>query len=430
MQGMEGMSGSGALSGMEGMEDMPDMPGMEHEGMESGLSAEEFLRYAVRIVYYFMLLAASGLFLHANLTFINRSAVQQEMLNKWQLYAIRGFMLTAIAHVFLQINDLVTELGGGAEQWSSVLTETTSGRSWAAVLILSLAGFLVLKLPSAAKLLWSLLLLGAESFNGHPAAANERTYAIAADFIHLICASVWTAGIVLLLLLWFKDRKETGRFAERFASIVWLSLLVLIVSGSFMTWAILPSWRYLFHTAWGGFLIAKSAFVLVIVVVGFLLRLRVKRRELPKGSLLKLDGVLLAAVLIAAGVFTTLSPEPYSEPFKYHQMGEKLHYTLSVEPNAIGPNTVTFTVWLPEASGEPQSVELLLQEQGKTGKQSVQVELKKLDLEAEFAFPGFTETNYRATGVDLDSVGDWLAEIVITTKDGESIAREVPFDNR
>ena len=328
------------MPGMEDMSDMPGMPGMDHEGMDSGLTAEAFLHYAVKIIYYLMLLTAAGLFLHAGMMVIHRSAEQTAMLNRWHQNAVRGLMLAAIVHIFLEVSKLVSDLGGGGSEWISVLTDTTAGRSWTAVLVLSLLGFLVLKLPGMVKLLWALLLLGAESFNGHPAAADDRSLAIAADFIHLICAAIWAAGIIMLLLLWYKDRKETGRFAEKFASLVWVSLLVLILTGVFMTWTIIPTWRYLFYTAWGNWLIAKSAVVLIILIVGFLLRRRVKRRELPKGSLLKLDGILLSAVFVAAGVFTSLSPAPHSDPFHYHQMGEKLHYTLSVDPKVLGPNTV------------------------------------------------------------------------------------------
>src|SRR5690606_18912928 len=148
-------------------------------------------------------------------------------------------------------------------------------------------------------------------------------------------------------LFWRADRKEAGRFAERFTSIALISIIILTISGIVMTWLLLPSWLYLLYTAWGKWLLVKAALVLIVIVLGVFLRKRAKRGELPRGTLLKLDGLLMAAIIVIVSIFTYISPEPGNAPLNFHEMGDELHYTLAISPNGPGPNRVSLKVWLP-----------------------------------------------------------------------------------
>lgn len=387
--------------------------------------------YVVRILYYLMLLAVSGAMLLPIL--LPREAIGdnlRKLLLKWNGYGMRGLLLAALLYVFVHANRTMSELGGAGEEWIRLFTETATGQAWLALLGLSLLGFAVIKGNDTVKMIWALLLLAVESFEGHAAATDYATSAIVSDFIHLACASVWVGGVLLLLLFWKADREEAGRFAERFASIAWITIAAATVSGIVMTWLIIPSWLYLLYTDWGNWLIAKAVVVLLVIALGMMLRVRAKRRELQRGILLKLDGVLMSAIIVAAGVFTYVSPMPDSEPLSHHQMGEDIHYTLAISPNAPGPNDVELTLWLPEKSGEPAELALSLISLDKPEKKAIDVWLKPAETDEEdFGFPGFTRHQYAASDIVLPRPGEWKAQLVITEANGEKLEREVIFSN-
>lgn len=393
--------------------------------------APDVLFYAVRILYYFMLMTAGGAML---LSFAipggESGAGQRKLLHTWSGFGMRGLLLAVLLFVFVHANRTVSGLGGGGEAWLKLLTETSTGQAWLGLIVLSFLGFAVIRLNDTVKIIWALLLLAIESFEGHAAASEHATSAIVSDFIHLACAAIWAGGVLLLLLLWKADREEAGRFAERFAAIAWITMAVLTVSGIVMTWLLIPSWLYLLYTDWGNWLAAKALIVLFVIALGTMLRARAKKRELQRGALLKLDGILMVSIIAAAGVITYLSPAPDSEPLHHHEMGEDFHYTLAVSPNAPGPNDVELTIWLPEDSGEPSDLHLSFVSADNPGRKPVEIELKPAESDEEdFGFPGFTRYYYAADGIKLPRPGDWKAKLVVTEADGEKLEREAVFSN-
>ena len=205
--------------------------------------------------------------------------------------------------------------------------------------------------------------------------------------------------------------------------------MMLAVSGALMTVLLLPSWRYLLYTSWGLMLLAKTVLVLFITCAGFLLRRRAKRRMLPSGKLLKLDGLMMGIVLIIASIFTYVSPVPDTEPLSYHKMGEKLHYTIAISPNGPGPNRVSVKVWLPEQLGAPSSVQLLLRSEVYPKRTAIEATLRSGSKENFLSFPGFIETDYLSDNVELWARGAWTAELIITDKSGAVTKELIPFRN-
>ncbi len=397
----------------------------------TGLTVKQAGLYVLRALYYAVLLAASGMMLWVSL--LPQAGKEQHlrgMARSWSLPALRALLLVSMLYVFVNVNDLLQGYSGtDSSEWLRMLTETTTGRSWLGVLLLALLGFIALRLPDPLKASWSLLLLAAEAFNGHVMALSSTTTAILFDFIHLVCGAIWASGVVLLLLYWRTDRKEAGRFAERFAKAAWISILALLLSGIGMTWQLLPSWLYLIYTKWGILLLVKTAVVLLIGATGFMLRRRAKQGKLPTGALLRLDGILLGAVLVLAGALTYISPSPTTEPLSYHRMGDRLHYTLIIHPNGPGPNEVKLKVWLPEQLGEPSDIQLLLLPEGGNRENGVSVALRGDYADDTLAFPGFKETDFVAKDVVLRKRGAWTAELVIVDKAGESYKQTIPFRN-
>lgn len=357
-----------------------------------------------------------------------QSSDPQRMHAKWSLLAVRMLLLVAIVYIFIHFNALMKSLGTSADA-IGVFTETNAGRSWILLLVLAVLGFALLKQNEIVKAVWALLLLGAESFGGHTLALDRSALAIVMNFLHLICSAIWAGGVMLLLLYWYADRKEAGRFAARFTTVAWMTIVLLAVTGILMTVSLLPSWRYLIYSAWGWLLISKAFLVFAVVVVGAFLRMLAKRKEMPRGTLLKLDGALMTAVLLIVGVLTYISPAPNTEPLNYHKMGEELHYTLDISPNGPGPNDVSLKVWLPEDLGEPDEVGLAITPQDRMDQAPIVVNLQMKKTNNDTSFPGFKLTEYKAGKVELPYPGAWKAELVITDVDGQVTAETITFRN-
>lgn len=397
-------------------------------GYSGGATGGQSLLYIIRAVYYIALMAATGTMLWSVALPFAFGSDPQRMHAKWSLLAVRTLLLTAIVYIFIHFNALMNSLGTSVDA-IGVFTETNAGRSWIALLVLAVLGFVILKQNEIVKAIWALLLLGVESFGGHTLALDDSALALIMNFLHLSCSAIWAGGVMLLLLYWFSDRKEAGRFAARFTTVAWITIVLLAVTGIIMTVFLLPSWRYLLYSNWGWLLMAKALLVLAVVVVGAFLRVRAKRKEMPRGMLLKLDGILMIAVLLIVGVLTYISPAPDTEPLNYHKMGEELHYTLDITPNGPGPNEVSLKVWLPEELGEPEAVSLSITSQKRPDKTPIIVNLLPKETNNDSSFPGFKLTEYKASKVELPYPGAWQAELIITDIDGQTTAETIPFRN-
>lgn len=401
----------------------------ENSGVE-GATAAQIIFFTARALYYFAFMLASGIMLWSVVIPVDKDSAARRLLIKWEVNAMRMLLLAALLFVFTHISELLKGYDGGSpNEWFRLLTETSTGQSWLAILVLSLLGFAALRLPDSFKVIWALLLAAAESFNGHIMALPDNTLAVLFDFLHIVCSALWAGGLLLLLMFWRTDRKEASRFAERFTKIAWLTILVLTASGIGMVVLLLPTWLYIIYTSWGIMLLVKAVLVLLIACTGFLLHKRAKQGKLPSDKLLKLDGLLMAMVLIIVSIFTYLSPVPNTEPLSYHKMGDKLHYTIQIKPNGPGPNRVNLKIWLPVQLGAPASVTLRLHVVDAPNRPAVEVPLRADSGEDYLSFPGFTETDYESDKVELSTRGKWEAELIIKDQSGAETKELIPFRN-
>lgn len=404
--------------------------GHAHGGTEDGekLTAGQLLFYAVRFLYYAALLYAAGVMMwHSGVNPGN--ALQRGRLEKCGLLAARALLLAVLLHVFTEADRLMEGQQGGGTEWLRLFTETNVGRSWIALVALALLGFAALKLPDPAKAVWALLLLAAESWNGHPLASPNATASVLLDFAHLISAALWAGGLLVMLAFWREDRKEAARFAETFSRTATVAMAALIATGAGTAATLLPGWSSLLYTSWGRLLVAKTALAAAVVVVGILLRLRAKRRKLPSKPLLAADVTLLAAITVIAGLFTYMTPVPAGEPLAYHQMGDTRHITVNLSPNAVGHNTFTVKVWLPETAGEPRQVRLVLHASGRAGKAPIEVPLAPYEDTSYESFEGFNRYSYRAEKFVLADPDDYEAELTIVDGSGRQTDERIPFRN-
>ena len=154
---------------------------------------------------------------------------------------------------------LVVLLSGKVRQWS-LQVDGGAARSWWAGWILLTVG-----------------LLATHSFTGHAAVASPRGLGLLNDVVHLVFASVWFAGIVILAVLlpdaWrAKDDGERlallGPVVFRFSKVALVSITIVAITGtlnSFMNVAFLND---MVDTAYGISLTVKIVFFLGILALG------------------------------------------------------------------------------------------------------------------------------------------------------------------
>ncbi|MUT65107.1 copper resistance protein CopC [Paenibacillus sp. NEAU-GSW1] len=396
------------------------------------LSSDNWLLYTARIIYYAALLIAAGLMLWGA-AYRKANDSVAAVFRRLLLISLRALLLSLLVLIFLQSKDIME--GQPLSAWGQLFTGTASGRAWLELIALTLAGFAILSIKqgtgirAAVQLLWALIIVAVESMLGHPAANDPKLLTIAGDWIHLLAASIWAGGLLALLVLWFEDRKEAGRFGAFFSRGALIALVSLVVTGIGMTLLFLPKLSYLWLTPWGVMLTIKAGLTLLVIATGAWLRLRMRKGGIPDGRLLRVDTALMLVIVGIAAIFTYVSPLPSNDPVHYHQMGEDVHYTLEISPNIPGgSNAATLQVWLPEQLGEPKSVVLRLRSEGREDA-PIDVPIAKFDDQSYDTFEGFVRTSYQAKGAFLPYAAKWKAEIRILTKEDVEIVKEVSFVN-
>jgi len=400
------------------------------EGAATQLTAREFLIYAARVFYFGALLLAAGWFVWsawAPRRSASFGAAFREWCDRWGLGVTRAFLIAALLFVFFHATELTEGLP--LSEWGRLFMSTDIGRAWAVTLALALIGLPARTASRPVGLLWAGALLVVESFSGHAAAYEPGWLTIGLDFVHLAGAAIWAGGLAMLAGLWFRDRKEAARFAAVFSGPALWSMAALAASGLASAWVFLPGPEYLFYTGWGALLLAKTGLALLAVLAGGLIRLRLRRGGMPQGALLKADAAAMAAIVVIVGLFTYISPLPANEPVYAHKMGEDMHLTLRITPNAPGDNTFIVKVWLPEPLGKPKSVALRLRPDDRPETGPIDVPLEPYEDTEIDNFTGFVKSTYRAEGPYLPFPGRWTAEIrVVDAEDNEKVHRE-PFRN-
>jgi len=387
---------------------------------------QAFLIYATRIAYYAGLLVAAGLALWSLLLReAQASTLARDMREKALSFAGKFTLVATLAYVAISLMDLTQ--GEPMSEWLRILKDTTIGRLFVAELLLAFAAPLLTSLGKWGRLVWAVIFLGIEAWSGHAAVFRPEAYTIGLDFVHLAAASVWAGGLVLLLAVWLKERPEAGRFALVFSKWALVSFLVLWVTGILSTLAFLPSLSYLKYTLWAKWLFAKIGLSLLVAVTALLIRLRLRKGDLPRGALLKMDVGLLAALVLVVGVLTYQTPLPKNEELHFHQMGTEMHLTLRITPNIPGDNAFTLKVWLPEDQDAPKQVQLRLLPLDRKDVGYVDVPLEAYEDEEFDGFPGFAKYTYRSQGPYLPFAAEWQAQMLITDADGESLERTTTF---
>lgn len=386
----------------------------------------EIFVYITKLIVYGLLISLSGLIMVDSFV---RNAIAETRI-QWRESIIqtvnRSLLLAVILAIFAQVVQWAQSFGG-VEQIATLLIEGSTGRTWLALLLLSAIGLFVQKLQ-AARLIIIVLLLLAESMNGH---ASSDSLIILFDFIHLATISIWVGGVIYFLVNWKDGTEQVRTFLERFTKLLWLTIAITSVSGIALTALLLPSISYLLYTNWGQLLLVKIIAILIAIWLGYTANTYIRKHQADRKSrLLKIEYMTLLVVIALAALLSTISPLPSAEnALNRHQMGDELHYTVKLSPNAPGPNTFNLSLWTLKEEGEVANVQLSLYADDKPKTSARAYILQSIPIEDNIEFPGFIEQQFSLKELKLPYPTLWHATVDIVFASGQERQFSFSFEN-
>ncbi len=188
--------------------------------------------------------------------------------------------------------------------------ETHFGKLWIASLVFSLIGFILLFKNRLFDYLWIISIGITKSLNGHSQEFEPTWLLVALNSLHLFAASIWAAGIVYIVLFWRKQRLYVKYFLPSFSKGALYSIVLLSITGSITTYFYLPNKEALLSD-WGLALLAKVVIVAVIVIMGAIIRRKMKKGKVADlETTIKFDVFLMLLLIIIISILTSLNPLP------------------------------------------------------------------------------------------------------------------------
>jgi copper transport protein len=170
---------------------------------------------------------------------------------------------------------------------------------------------------------------------GHAGQTSPRGLSMALDFVHLASGSIWLGGLVGLLVLWLSltDTVRAGApsrvqvltvVVPRFSNVAFVSVLLLLGTGTGATIIHIPAANALWETGYGVAILVKIGLLGTALLLGAVNLLRTKpgllaaRERGERGEsaarllrrLISGEVVLVAGAVFAAAVLSSLAPPP------------------------------------------------------------------------------------------------------------------------
>lgn len=194
------------------------------------------------------------------------------------------------------------------------------------------------------------------AYAGHAAAGNGRTLALVNDTVHVLSASAWLGGLVLVLVA-----VESAAVVRRFSRVAVVAVLVLIATGISQAARQVGSWAALWHTAYGRELLTKLAVLAVVLALAAVARLVAGGTAHPPGGATpaRLRALVLAETVglcVVLGITSALvATEPARTAYRPSVTGSLrlLGETVQVSAVPVGDRRLDLHVYLTDAAGRP-----------------------------------------------------------------------------
>ncbi|HSV39123.1 MAG TPA: copper resistance protein CopC [Nocardioidaceae bacterium] len=200
----------------------------------------------------------------------------------------------------------------------------------------------------------ALTTLSAPAIVGHTRSFDPALLMLTSDVVHLVAAGVWLGGLVglavTLAVLADRDR-VAAQVLARFSQLAGGLLALVGLAGVLLGWRILGAWSGL-ATTYGAILLAKVALVLLVLGLAGWNRYRLLPSVLGGDSAhrlhatVRVEAVVLVAVLIVTGFLGTADPRPAS-PVAAGSRGvsvDDVRLAAVLGPGTVGPNTIRLRI--------------------------------------------------------------------------------------
>jgi copper transport protein len=271
---------------------------------------------------------------------------------------------------------------------------------------------------------------------GHAAAGDQATLALLSDTAHLSAVSIWVGGLVLLTacLLPTRRTEELAAVLPRFSRIALAAVGLILATGIYQSWREVGTIPALWSTGYGKLLTIKIACFVLLVGLGNLGRIVVRRRYLmPVAHALSasdtlearsseedrmlrrlrqsvgLEVAIAAVVLAVTAVLVSTVPAraSYVRPFSATlQLATGGTARVSVTPARQGANTVDVYVF--DTAGKPRDAQQVTLTAALRAEQ-----IGPLPLPLTRVGPG----RYRSTGASLPRPGTWAFVVRVRTSE-------------
>lgn len=388
------------------------------------------LIYISKMILHITLLAASGLIIANSLlgmkweqALLGQLQLRAQQLNKWLVIAV-------ILAICVQSMQWINIFGVESIQWKELLLNTSTGKGLTYLLVLAIIGVLLKKMDSLLAIIWAWLILFGEAINGHIAAIDNSQVGILFDYIHLACAAVWVGGVIKLWIIWRHEKALAAEFMNKFSKILWITIALVAISGVALTILILPSGLYLLYTSWGNWLLIKIVVISLAICLGYAARIKIVKQQKNPQRVMWIEVILLVAIITIASLISQISPMPkMNNTVNVHTMGEELHYTVKLTPNAPGPNQLSVTLWTLEEEGKVATVDVALFAEDKPARSERVFTLVEAELEDEFGFDNFNESRFVMKDLQLPYPSKWQAKVTMMFEDGHERSFNFKFSN-
>ena len=186
--------------------------------------------------------------------------------------------------------------------------QTTFGLLWIVSLLMSLFGFLLLFKNQWFDILWLIVIVISKSLNGHALEFEPTILLVITNSIHLLAASIWAAGLMFIIVFWRKHINYVQSFLPKFSKYAFSSIVVLSITGIFMSYFYLEGFDLLFSDR-GILLMIKTALIFLVILVGVMIRSKMKEMQtVDLKRWITLDFILMFIIIIIVSILTYLNP--------------------------------------------------------------------------------------------------------------------------
>lgn len=189
--------------------------------------------------------------------------------------------VSAIAVLVLTYSSISGLALAGTSDYTNMLvffmTDLPVGQAWLMITILAaVVTTLVIGLRNisalAVPLVLALVSFVPQALIGHSASSADHEGAVNSLFLHVMGASLWVGGIIVLVIVSGVLGKQTAQTIKRFSALAIFAFAGVAGSGVINAAIRITNWHDLFYSSYGQLILAKAAATVLLGVIGWMHR--------------------------------------------------------------------------------------------------------------------------------------------------------------